>query len=70
MRQALGGLPRCLCSAPDTAILCSLLPCFPLSMDKNNVLILWANPHSLCGIHGKNDYKSFQGLLGVLLANT
>ena len=69
MRQASGELPRCPRPHLTHTILCSILPCFPLSMDKNNMLLLMANPYSLCGTHWKNDYKSFQELLGVLLAN-
>lgn len=46
------------------AILCSILPCFPLSMDKNNVLLWLAKPHSLCGIHIRMTTKVFSDFWG------
>lgn len=45
-------------------------PCFPLSPDKNNGLLLLTNPYPLCGIHWMHGCKSFQWLFWVLLANT
>lgn len=64
MRQPSGELPRCLRSALTQAILCSILPCFPLSMDKNNVLLWLAKPHSLCGIHMRMTTKVFSDFWG------